>query len=445
MLEYIIIAIYAFACLTALLYPKIAVLWFWPLVICHPSWMLLGLLPMNAGFDDLFLACLFTGSLIYSGGRLQNAKPVVFAVLFCVIAVFGDLSTIALGTDLGTDWSVKLWLKNSGLMLFVFAVCATTTDLKDIRKLTYSFIIGTTIAGIFIIFYSVSPGSYNPFQAPYWARGIEEWEYRDIGPFAMADEAGGMLGFAVLLCYFLIRFDKGKFNKTIIIVISTFLLIGLLLTGSRSGWIFVLFPVMLSSLLSKQKILGFFLLMLIAIAIFISVSKFEFFSKRVEQTVTQFSGGSFSSATAGRTDIWIEMLSKPKISWLLFGEGFGVMQGVHTHSNFIAMLKNTGLIGIVFWFILYWNILKKAFWLMKNDPDTRMSALFTAVFWAYIGYFAFFLPSTPMMWPGVRFADFFLMALIFLRYRQVEIEAEYAFEEDLYQTESELNQITNAG
>lgn len=81
---------------------------------------------------------------------------------------------------------------------------------------------------------------------------------------------------------------------------------------------------------------------------------------------------------------------------------------------------------------------------MKYDPDTRMSSLFTAVFWAYIGYFAFFLPSTPMMWPGVRYADFFLMALVFLRYRQVENEAEYVLEEDFYQTESELSQITKA-
>ena len=179
---------------------------------------------------------------------------------------------------------------------------------------------------------------------------------------------------------------------------------------------------------------------LIAIVVFISISKFEDFSSRITKTVSQLKGELSEGVTVGRLYVWQETLSNPKISWLFFGEGFGVMKGAHTHSNYIAMLKNTGLIGIIFWLILYKNILKKAFWLMRYDPNKRMSALFTGVFWAYVGYFVFFIPSTPMMWSGVRYVDFCLMSLVYVRYKQVESEAEYALEEEMYQTELDYTQ-----
>jgi O-antigen ligase len=310
-----------------------------------------------------------------------------------------------------------------------------TTDAKYIKKLTYSLLFGAMIAGALVIFYTLEPDAYNPFQIPAWALGKDWWLVQIIGPFNYHDEAGGVLGFTVLIGYFLIRFDKGLLHKQILIAITALSLIGLFLSGSRSGWLFILFPLILSSLISKQKIIGIFLLGLVAIAILISVTKVEYFSQRVAQTISQFTGGSLGSITANRVYIWEETLSEPKMTWLLFGEGFGIMQGAHTHSNYLAMLKNTGLIGIIYWFILYKGIVKRAFWLMRYDPNKGMSALFTGVFWAYIGYFMFFLPSTPMMWSGPRYVDFVLMALVFLRHKQVTAEAEYVFEEESYQTE----------
>lgn len=442
MIVYFVIGIYVLAALIALLHPRVALLWFWPLVLCYPVWLLVGRLPLNAGFDDVFLVCLFIGSLIKSGGRLQTVKPVIFVVLFCLIIFLGDVSTIAAGNNLGMEWSLKLWLKNAGLILLLFSMCSTTMEPAHIQKMVYSLLFGAMVAGALVIFYTVKPNAYNPFQAPYWIQGKDWWMVKIMGPFNYHDEAGGVLGFTVLIGYFLIRFDKGVLRKPIIIVITSLSLIGLLLSGSRSGWIFILFPLILSSLLSKQKILGIFLLGLIAIGVFISIAKFEYFSERVEETISQVKGERTEGVTVGRAFIWQKTLSEPKISWLFFGEGFGIMKGAHTHSNYIAMLKNTGLIGIIFWFILYKNILKKAFWLMRYDPNERMSALFTGVFWAYIGYFMFFIPSTPMMWSGVRYTDFFLMALVYLRYKQVESEAKsYVFEEEPYQGELAYDQI----
>lgn len=439
--EYFVVGIYVLAALLGLINPRLGLLLFWPVIMCYPVWTLAEKLPLNAGLDDVFLVCLFIGSLIKNTGKLQAVKPIIYAVLFCVILFIGDLSTIASGHHLSAEFSWKLWLKHLGLIFLIVPMCLTTSTPEHIRKMVFSLLFGSALAGLLVIFYTVNPHAYNPFQVPFWMIGKDWWLQQSIGPFNYRDEAGGTLGFIVLLGYFLIRFDKGILKKQFIVIITAVSFIALMASGSRSGWLFILFPLILSSLLSKKKIVGIFLIGLFAIGVFLSFTKIEFFSSRIEQTVTQLGGGTLYYMTVGRSEHWELALASPKISWLFCGEGFGIMKGLHTHSNYIAMLKNTGLIGIIFWFILYKEIFQKSFWLMKYDHDRRMSALFAGIFWSYIGYFMFFIPSTPMMWSRVRYVNFFLMTLVHLRYKQVESETEYYFEEELYQTELDCDPV----
>jgi len=372
-------------------------------------WLLAGKLPMGAGFDDIFITCMFIGSLMRSGGRLDAKTPVIFAILFCVILFLGDMSTISAGDSVTIGSCLKLWLKHLGLVFLLFSVCVTVKTPSHIMQLVYSLLFGAMLAGALVVFYVINPNVYNPFQIPYYISGLDPSVVKVMGPFNYHDVAGGVLGFTVLLGYFITRSAKRSVKKSVAIIITGISLIGLLLSGSRSGWVFVMFPMVLSSLFSKQKIMGIALLLLIAVAVSVSLAKSEYFSSRVEETISQLKGERSEGATAGRTIIWKETLSNPKLRWLFFGEGFGVMEGAHTHSNYIAMLRNTGLIGILYWFLFYKGVFKKSFWIAKYDSDIDMSALFKGVFWAYIGYFLFFMPSTPMMWSQVRYVNFFLM------------------------------------
>jgi O-antigen ligase len=121
------------------------------------------------------------------------------------------------------------------------------------------------------------------------------------------------------------------------------------------------------------------------------------------------------------------------MTWLFFGEGLTVKAGdEHPHNNCIGILKHMGLIGIIFWFVYYKKVFIRSFWLIKNDPIYDMSNTFRGILWAYIWYFVFFLTCTPIQWPAVRYVDFCLMTLLCLRCKQIETEAEYAFEDELY-------------
>ena len=82
----------------------------------------------------------------------------------------------------------------------------------------------------------------------------------------------------------------------------------------------------------------------------------------------------------------------------------------------------------------YVKIFKKSAWLIKYDLNKDMLALFRGVYWAYIGYFVFFLTATPIMWAPVRYINFFLTTLACLRYKQLETETEYSCQGEPYET-----------
>ena len=432
MILYIVITIYILASLVALLRPTFALLFFWPLILCYPGWILYGRFPLNMGFDDLFVICLFAGSLIGTGGRVQAKWPVVAAIIFCILASLGDISSMVL-QDIGAAGEIidgevvlKSALKRSGIILFLFSVCTIIRTPEQMNKMVYSLLIGAAIGGFFVILYAALPKAYNPFQVPYYLEGKLAHQFQAIGPFDAHDRAGGVLGFTVLLGYYLIRLRKGLIKKQFILLITAVSFVGLLLSGSRSGWLFVAIPVMISSLLSKQKLMGILLVSLMIVAIMISITKFEYLEKRFLHTRDQIESGSLQKASSNRFEIWAEALGHANKRWLLFGEGFAIEE-THMHNNYLAMLKNMGMAGLIFWAFFYIKLTRKIAWLKKSEYDRGMSALFHSIFWAYIGYFVFFIPSTPLIWSPVRYIDFFLMALVFLRYNQIETETEYEY------------------
>jgi hypothetical protein len=351
----------------------------------------------------------------------------------------GDLTSLLTNEDLLFAYSLKRWLKSFGLIFIVYSVCATATSPERIRKLVSSLIMGGLIGAFFVVFYAGYPDAYNPFQTPEYFRGMVGEEYRTyqaLGPFEAHDLAGGLLGFTVVIGYFMIRLGSLSLRQIVLCTVTGLMLLGLLVSGSRSGWVFVLVPVAVSILLSKHRMAGVVLLILIVITVMVSMSRFEVFQRRVELTMLQATSGSAGITFSGRVDEWRDALAHPGPSWLFFGIGFSAMKG-HPHSNYIGALVNTGLIGIIFWICYYKIVLSRVFWLMKNEPDPGLKAIFTGIFWAYIGYFFFFLTSTPMMWALVRNVDFFIMGLACVRFQQLhkqEYDEPFAYDEYEYES-----------
>jgi hypothetical protein len=431
MVIYFVIAFYVLASFMALVHPRFALLLFWPVVLFYPTWFLFALLPLNMGLDDVFLICLFIGSLIKSGGRPRVVWPVVAAVVFWALTSLGNISSVLMGYEIDMTDVIKRALKETGLILLVFSMSSMITTPEHIKKMLYSLFFGATLASIQVIFYTVNPYALNPFQLPHWA--LRKELVQAIGSFGTHDEAGGVLGFTVLIGYFLIRSGKGMAKRYTLIIITGVMFLGLLLSGSRSGWVFILVPLAVSSFLSREKVVGFLLLALMIIVVFVGLSFFPTFSERAGLTAFQL-GGKMDEATGYRYNIWLQMLSEVNIRWLFFGEGLSISE-YHPHSNYIGMLKLMGLAGTIYWIVYYTKVFKRSAWLVKRDSLLDMSVFAKAVFWAYIGYFVYFITCTPLMWASVRYVDFFVMTLLYLRYKQVETEEQYVYQDELYESD----------
>ncbi|MBW8000409.1 MAG: O-antigen ligase family protein [Planctomycetes bacterium] len=425
----VVIGIYLISALLALSSPKFAILLFWPLLYCYPHWLLFGKLPMNIGLDDVFIVCLFVGSLIKGGNKIQVKWPLIMAFLFWVIFVLGDVSSVVTGhLKMALAW--QQWLKSLGTIFFVYSLCVTMTTPKQIQRAIYSFLFGAILGSISIIYYTLFPYTYNPFQIPYWVLGQDAHLRQTIGAFGDTALAAGVLGFAILIGYFYIRLAKDRLKRPVILIVTGILVFALVLSTARKGWLFVMIPVVFSTLFSKQRTLGILLLGGITLIVAAAYTYFSVFSERVAWMVWQ-AGGDVQDVTSGRFVIWMEHLSHPKISWLFCGEGFAIWEGLHVHNNFLGILMGMGLAGVVLWTVNYVKVFKKSLWIRKYDTIPNMAILFNAVFWSYIGYFVYCMVSTPVQWPNVRYIDFFLMTLVCVRYKQLEVEEQYSYQDEL--------------
>ncbi len=403
-------------CLIALFKPSVGILLFFSIILCYPSWLLWQKLPLNAGFDDLFIVCLFIGSIIWNHHNINVKWPFVAASVFCSIALLGDLSSLLMGVELSISEVAKRFLKSIGIVCLTFSLCSTKNRVKTIEHLFGSLIFGCTIGALFVLIYSIYPNIYNPFQVPAWLftdKGMSE--YQIIGPFLTHDRAGGVLGFAGVLVYFVSRIITDKFKKLIYMLLSCFFFISILVSGSRSGYVFIFFPLFMSIFFSKKRIAGILIAAFLFITGLFAIHQFDYLGERLMVTKKQWETNDLEGRTAGRLHVWMDSLSKVNVRWLVFGDGFSIEE-THPHNNYIAILKNMGLAGVIFWTVYYYRTISRVSYIKKYDSNVIMAGLFTGIFWAYLGYFFFFITSTPVMWSPVRYIDFFLMTIVHLRH-----------------------------
>lgn len=112
----------------------------------------------------------------------------------------------------------------------------------------------------------------------------------------------------------------------------------------------------------------------------IQLPVFETINYRMEQLVKQFSGESGGDTSS---QIRTNMITD---GWNLYKDriltGFGINNyrivsryGTYAHNNFIEILVDTGLIGFILYYLIYWNALKNL-WNMKSDAGKALFCVF---------------------------------------------------------------------
>ncbi len=171
---------------------------------------------------------------------------------------------------------------------------------------------------------------------------------------------------AVMVCLALSAYRNNLFSlkemKPYIFAGLFFLLIG---TSSASNLSFLCALIFIYSFKHNRFYLSFFLIT------FISLFAAYYFGKRIIFKIL-FPRKSFSNITSlsGRLYLWkgyIQIwLKRPLVGWGFAvgeraGKSFGFMYALSAHNGYLSILINTGLIGMLFWIVLFKRLLKSIF------------------------------------------------------------------------------------
>lgn len=338
-------------------------------------------------------------SKIYFKGILSN-KFNILLILFWVI----HLISLSYSADLSYGLS-KIFRMISILILPLFITF--DFDSKDKRKITIAYIASATLVLVFFL-----------LRAFYHSLSMENGEYvfnfhnsiSSYGSFFYYQEfvnphhPSYFSMYLTLAMVFVLKFYKeanSVKNKISLIVLSLFLVAGVVLTSSRAGLltlVIVLSVAMFWLLNQRGKIVG-----LISALLIIPVALYYLSDNPRFKTITTYVKASvenntqikdeYESLVMIRVKMWPIILKDLNIKEILLGVGLGdtnqrfiqayknnnleyaAATELNAHNQYIQTLVSTGILGL----LLLLTIIGYGFWFAYNNRDMLLFLFFTII------------------------------------------------------------------
>lgn len=281
--------------------------------------------------------------------NLKSIIPLLFLMLYMgIIDLIGT-------TELG-NYSRNLFI------VIVFSLFITNKH--DLDIFSASLILVCAFSAIYyIIMYDQFLFTWNVKE------GIERSGWKDPNYFSTFMNVGFMLSLLYLLG--VLKSSLFILKKRIILLISCLaIMIAVVLTASRAGFLSLVFIVAISLFLSKPNIkialisMG---LISVAVAIMFSYGVFDTLLYRLFEQDNLSTGGD-------RTTIWIKTLDEfnlQNFTYQMFGKGYWhraeLNGGLETHNEFIAILADYGYFGTFIFLLLIANMFS-----LKKEPSSRI-------------------------------------------------------------------------
>lgn len=305
-------------------------------------------------YSQIFYVFLLFIFLIYHWKSIQpinikSVMPLIFLMFYMgIIDLIGT-------TELG-DYSRNLFI----VMVFSLFI----TNKHDFDIFSASLILVCAFSAIYYIV------MYDQFLVTWSVKeGIERSGWKDPNYFSTFMNVGFMLSLLYLLG--VLKSSLFILKKRIILLISCLaIMIAVVLTASRAGFLSLAFIMAISLFLSKPNIkialisIG---LISVAIAIMFSYGVFDTLLYRLFEQGNLNTGG-------GRTEIWLNTIKNFNLQPFgaqLFGEGYwhriSLSGGSETHNEFLAILADYGYFGI----FIFLGLIASMFSL-KKEPSSRI-------------------------------------------------------------------------
>lgn len=353
------------------------------------------------GIDDLFIIASFVTSLKARGGifdRWVNLNTLLF-LIYSFGAFIGVLTV--------DNYSIIDFFKST---LQYFYLLIIVINIKKNSDLWTNFYIGLLFAvfiqSLFAIILYVQPLAFS-YIADISAYIIDNSVFRASGTFKGPWDLGGVLVITVLFLYYFLDTIKGKCVIVLQVITLILAVYAIVLTNSRSSWLFFITSMPIIFFKQKVKYLYLFVSICFFVSFFFDYSLiFQHIDSRINYT---FDGNSLDSSSQARLDIWYDILSKISFPYLLIGCGsvyFFSMFNHTPHNSYLAILCYSGLLGLIV-FLRYFYFVFTIF------IKTRYRVFIISLI---LGFSLFSLTVDSLYTPAIIHVLSFVLSLLYYRH-----------------------------
>jgi len=147
----------------------------WFILFCYPQALFLGLLPYNAGLDDLAVIILAARMLFYQvpGVRARWAAAAFALALAAMVMESLSSMTGAMYISWLLPITIKTILKGGVLAVLTLALALGIRDERDIRRHITAFALAACLAYVIVVICYFAPSFSDPWQVQ-----ASDWAYR---------------------------------------------------------------------------------------------------------------------------------------------------------------------------------------------------------------------------------------------------------------------------
>jgi len=276
----LIISIIAGAFLIMVINPKTGMLFLWPMLFLYPHLYMWEkqLLPLNIGIDDLFICVMFL--IVFVRRNLMGGVPIRLGYAFWgtftffLILLLSNMNSYLI-VPAAADEFIKAVLKGVITILLAYSFTNSIDDVDDLKRLVFIYCFSAGLGAILMVFQQFFPEPLAIFTTPSHKYSVEYGGSRvPVGAFMNGNNAAIILGTASLMIVCTIQLASKYFGKWLRFTMVGIMVIAILFTKSRSGFLCLAIPLVMMGLMGKNRGPAI-LFIIIGIIIFLALPTFR--------------------------------------------------------------------------------------------------------------------------------------------------------------------------
>lgn len=424
--------------------PKWGTFLIWLILFTYPHgwWYYKAFLPFNIGADDLFCVSLFFVVLIRR--NILEGVPFRFGYAFWTITSFSIITIIAnVAGTLGSGFADRTLLIKDILKLLVYwglfyAILHCIDDVRDLKIQFTMFSIAAVVGGVIVILHYFYPGQMIHWTNPLALQKLGVvYEARAHGAFLNSNGAGCVLACCLAILATTVRLQKRAISKMVLYGFIGILLIGVLVTKSRSGLMALGGTFMIMAFVGKNKKIAWMVVIAgIVVAIAIPGVRVAFQRRLSDIYIT---GSGWGSHILGRFDVWKHYFETATTSIYFFGQGHRqgiILNRTESHSFYVSMITVYGIGGFI-WAIITFPIFFKKMLLSRKAIDPLVGMVGAGCMWGLIAWLIYGTSSDAISSQYPRYLLFYFIVLIDRVGFLVQQEREFLLQYDDYEEDFE--------